>query len=101
MAAGTEEQKRHYIPKLITGEFMFCQGFTEPSGGADLASLRCAVSADLGFASLDPSTGELTYEAFNVTGTVLPSKVRSPLTLFSFLPSNSRTLFITYSSTGS
>jgi alkylation response protein AidB-like acyl-CoA dehydrogenase len=46
MAAGTEEQKRYYIPKLITGEFMFCQGFTEPSGGADLASLRCRAVKD-------------------------------------------------------
>ena len=41
MAAGTEEQQRHFIPKLITGEIMFAQGFTEPRGGADLASLQC------------------------------------------------------------
>ena len=41
MAAGTEEQKRYFIPKLITGEIMFAQGFTEPRGGADLASLQC------------------------------------------------------------
>jgi alkylation response protein AidB-like acyl-CoA dehydrogenase len=46
MAAGTEEQKRHYIPKLITGEFMFAQGFTEPRGGADLASLQCRAIRD-------------------------------------------------------
>jgi alkylation response protein AidB-like acyl-CoA dehydrogenase len=46
MAAGTEEQKRYYIPKLITGEFMFAQGFTEPRGGADLASLQCRADRD-------------------------------------------------------
>jgi len=46
MAAGTEEQKLHYIPKLITGEFMFAQGFTEPRGGADLASLQCRAVRD-------------------------------------------------------
>ncbi len=46
MAAGTEEQKRYFIPKLITGEFMFAQGFTEPRGGADLASLQCRAVRD-------------------------------------------------------
>ncbi len=46
MAAGTEEQKRHFIPKLISREFSFALGFTEPSGGADLASLRCSAVRD-------------------------------------------------------
>lgn len=46
LAAGTEEQKRYYIPRLITGEFSFAQGFTEPRGGADLASLQCRALRD-------------------------------------------------------
>ena len=46
MVAGTEEQKRHFIPKLISGEFSFALGFTEPSGGADLASLQCRAVRD-------------------------------------------------------
>ncbi len=46
MSAGTEEQKRHFIPKLISREFSFALGFTEPSGGADLASLRCSAVRD-------------------------------------------------------
>jgi alkylation response protein AidB-like acyl-CoA dehydrogenase len=46
MAAGTDEQKREYIPKLIKGEVTFAQGFTEPSGGADLASLQCRAVED-------------------------------------------------------
>ena len=46
IAAGTEEQKRNFIPKLISGEFMFAQGFTEPRGGADLASLQCRAVRD-------------------------------------------------------
>ncbi len=46
MAAGTEEQKRHFMPKLISLEFSFAPGFTEPSGGADLASLRCSAVGD-------------------------------------------------------
>ena len=46
MAAGTEEQKRYYIPKLITGEYSFALGFTEPHAGADLASLQCRAVRD-------------------------------------------------------
>ena len=46
MAAGTEEQKRYFIPGLISGEFSFALGFTEPSGGADLASLQCRAVRD-------------------------------------------------------
>ncbi len=46
IAAGTEEQKRYYIPRLISGEIHFCLGFTEPQVGADLASLRCSAVRD-------------------------------------------------------
>jgi alkylation response protein AidB-like acyl-CoA dehydrogenase len=46
MAAGTEEQKKYYLPKLITGEFSFALGFTEPHAGADLASLQCRAVRD-------------------------------------------------------
>lgn len=46
LAAGTEEQKRYYIPRLINGEVSFCLGFTEPQAGADLASLRCSAVRD-------------------------------------------------------
>lgn len=46
MAAGTEEQKRHYLPKLINLEYSFALGFTEPHAGADLAALRCRAVRD-------------------------------------------------------
>ena len=46
MAAGTEEQKNYFIPGIINGDINFCQGFTEPSGGADLASLQCRAVID-------------------------------------------------------
>lgn len=46
MAAGTEEQKEYYIPRLINREISFCLGFTEPHAGADLANLRCRATPD-------------------------------------------------------
>lgn len=46
LAAGTEEQKLHFIPRLISGEYSFALGFTEPQAGADLASLQCRAVRD-------------------------------------------------------
>lgn len=46
LAAGTEEQKRYFLPRLIRREISFCLGFTEPHAGADLASLRCRAVRD-------------------------------------------------------
>ncbi len=46
MAAGTEEQKQYFIPRLIRREVSFALGFTEPQAGADLASLQCRAVRD-------------------------------------------------------
>ena len=46
LAAGSEEQKQHFIPRLISGEYYFALGFTEPHAGTDLANLRCRAVRD-------------------------------------------------------
>ena len=40
IAEGTDEQKKKYIAPIINGEHVWCQGFSEPGAGSDLASLQ-------------------------------------------------------------
>jgi acyl-CoA dehydrogenase len=37
---GTEEQKKHYLPPIARGEIRWCQGYSEPGAGSDLAGLQ-------------------------------------------------------------
>jgi len=46
MGYGAPEQKAHYLPRILSGEDYWCQGYSEPGAGSDLAALQLAADLD-------------------------------------------------------
>ena len=93
LAYASEEQKERYVPKALAGEEIWCQLFSEPAAGSDLAGVQTSARRDGGSWVLNGQKVWTTGAHFSNYGIVLarsePEKPKHKgLTMF-FLPMNS------------
>ena len=80
---GTDEQKAHYLPRILSGDDVWCQGYSEPNAGSDLSNLGLRAQLDgdqwiLNGQKIWTSAGHLADHIFTLARTCLLYTSPSP-----------------------